>query len=192
MSLDESLAPARKRDAGATRAAILQAATQRFALEGFEGVGLREIAAEAGVDAALISRYFGGKDELFSEVLREASDPSDMFEGDPSTFGARIADMLVNDPQDQTELCCLLIMLRSHSTPRAADAIAQCSQERFYGPFADWLGGANAAARARLAGNIIMGVAVARLLTPDMGLSKAQRAVFCQGLAGTLQQIVDG
>lgn len=50
----------------ATRAAILQAARQCFAASGFDRATVRAIAAEAGVDAALVIRYFGSKAELFS------------------------------------------------------------------------------------------------------------------------------
>ena len=59
----------RKRNAAATRAAMLDAAVCRFARDGYDGASVRDIAADAGVDAALVSRYFGGKEELFNEVL---------------------------------------------------------------------------------------------------------------------------
>ncbi|RYY95332.1 MAG: TetR/AcrR family transcriptional regulator, partial [Alphaproteobacteria bacterium] len=55
---------ARKRNAITTRAALLAAATGRFMREGYDSVSLREIASDAGVDVSLVSRYFGGKDEL--------------------------------------------------------------------------------------------------------------------------------
>ena len=45
--------PRRRRDAAATREAILEAATRRFATQGYGGAGVREIAADAGVTAAL-------------------------------------------------------------------------------------------------------------------------------------------
>lgn len=190
MSLGENFERPRKRDAVATKAAILHAATQRFAREGYEGVGLREIAADAGVDAALISRYFGGKEELFSEVLSGAPDPSELFEGDPSNFGVRVADMLVNDPQDDDKLDCFLIMLKSASSPKASEAIRKSSQDRFYGPFTEWIGGDNAGIRARVAGSIIMGVALSRALAPDFDLSANDREMFCDRLAGLLQQAI--
>ena len=63
----------RKRDAAATREAILEAATRRFATQGYERAGVREIAADAGVTAALVNRYFGSKEELFAEVIGTAS-----------------------------------------------------------------------------------------------------------------------
>jgi AcrR family transcriptional regulator len=61
---------ARKRDAGATRQALLQAANELFGLKGYDHTSLREIGERAGVDAALIARYFGGKVQLYSAALR--------------------------------------------------------------------------------------------------------------------------
>lgn len=51
------------------RAAILDSAEQLFAAHGFYGVTTRQVAAEAGVDAALIHYYFGTKRELFDAVF---------------------------------------------------------------------------------------------------------------------------
>lgn len=52
-----------------TRAALLDAAESLFAETGFHAVTVREIARKAGADAALVTYYFGGKRELFDEVL---------------------------------------------------------------------------------------------------------------------------
>ena len=49
----------RPRDAGRTRKAILRAARELFARASYENVQTRQIAALAGVDAALLNRYFG-------------------------------------------------------------------------------------------------------------------------------------
>jgi AcrR family transcriptional regulator len=52
---------------------ILDAAEGLFARHGFYGVTTRQVAAEAGVDTALIHYYFGAKRELFDAVfLRRA------------------------------------------------------------------------------------------------------------------------
>jgi AcrR family transcriptional regulator len=48
-----------------TRAAILNAAQKLFAEHGHERTTVRDIAAKASVDPALVIRYFGSKDELF-------------------------------------------------------------------------------------------------------------------------------
>ena len=51
------------------RKAILDAAEQLFAAHGFYGVTTRQVAAEAGVDTALIHYYFGAKRDLFDAVF---------------------------------------------------------------------------------------------------------------------------
>lgn len=48
-----------------TRAAILAAARARFAADGYEKATIRAIAADAGIDASMVIRYYGSKAELF-------------------------------------------------------------------------------------------------------------------------------
>ena len=55
-----------------TSAAISRAALQRFAAQGFEATSLREIANDAGVDVALISYRFGGKQGLWKDIVSQA------------------------------------------------------------------------------------------------------------------------
>src|SRR4051794_29036776 len=64
-----AIIPVRRRNAGATRQAILASARTAFARAGYDGVGVREIAHGAGVTAMLVNRYFGSKEQLFAEVL---------------------------------------------------------------------------------------------------------------------------
>ena len=56
-----------------TRERILSAALHRFSNRSYEQTGLRDIAADAGVDVANVHRSFGSKQQLFAEVLRKAS-----------------------------------------------------------------------------------------------------------------------
>jgi AcrR family transcriptional regulator len=55
----------RGRDAAATRQALLEAAQRLFGQRGFEGTTIRDIGEGAGVDPALIARYFGSKADLY-------------------------------------------------------------------------------------------------------------------------------
>lgn len=54
------------RDSLATKASILAAARDRFASDGYERATIRAIAADARIDPALVMRYFGNKEQLFS------------------------------------------------------------------------------------------------------------------------------
>jgi AcrR family transcriptional regulator len=62
---DEAVRPPRARDAAASKQALLEAAQSLFGQRGFEATTTREIGERAGVDAALIARYFGSKADLY-------------------------------------------------------------------------------------------------------------------------------
>jgi AcrR family transcriptional regulator len=51
-----------------TRATIFASARRLFAVHGYDGTSVRDIAADAGIDPALVIRYFGSKDALFAEA----------------------------------------------------------------------------------------------------------------------------
>jgi AcrR family transcriptional regulator len=59
----------RRRDAGATREALLAAGAALFAERGYEGVPVSAIATRAGVNKAMISYHFGGKRGLYLAIV---------------------------------------------------------------------------------------------------------------------------
>ncbi|MEH0108444.1 TetR family transcriptional regulator [Tersicoccus sp. MR15.9] len=59
-----------------TRGLILAAARRRFAADGFDGATVRAIAADAGVDPAMINHHFGGKEPLFLAAVEAPFDPA--------------------------------------------------------------------------------------------------------------------
>jgi AcrR family transcriptional regulator len=59
----------KSRDAQASRQALFTAAQFLFGQKGFERTTLREIGERAGVDAALVARYFGSKGDLYVAVV---------------------------------------------------------------------------------------------------------------------------
>ncbi|TCO54861.1 TetR/AcrR family transcriptional regulator [Actinocrispum wychmicini] len=82
------------RNAGQTRAAIHRAARTLFGLHGYAATTVRAIAAEAGCNPSLISRYFGGKAALYASVLTERMADYDTPTGDVTT-GQRAREILV-------------------------------------------------------------------------------------------------
>ena len=58
-----------------TRGQILDAARAEFARAGFGGTTIRNVAAAASVDPALVHHYFGSKQELFAAVIDPPADP---------------------------------------------------------------------------------------------------------------------
>jgi AcrR family transcriptional regulator len=76
--------PRRPRNAVVSKQALLNAAQSLFGQRGFEGTTIRDIGESAGVDPALIARYFGSKADLYiAAVVAEVQvdHPSSDFEG---------------------------------------------------------------------------------------------------------------
>ncbi|MDP3405970.1 MAG: TetR family transcriptional regulator [Brevundimonas sp.] len=182
----------RPRNAAATRAAILDAASQRFTAESYEQVGIRDVARDVGVDPALISRYFGSKEELFRAVIDDCGNGRELMEGDRATFGERVAHDLVYGPRKENKLAWLLIMLRSASSPKAAEVVQRASAEGFYQPFTEWMGGEDAVVRVRIAAGLMMGVAVSRDLSGGLNMNPDECERMKARIARLLQDLVDG
>lgn len=66
--------PARgqRRNPVRTQASILTAAREEFCENGFWGARIDEIAARSGSNKRMIYHYFGGKSELYLEVIKDA------------------------------------------------------------------------------------------------------------------------
>lgn len=114
--------PSRRRDAVATREAILESAVRNFARAGYDGVGVREIAGDAGVTAMLVNRYFGSKEQLFAEAV-DVSFATPVFVPDGSHPVAGDAAAALLSRTGEKDLTPFLIMLRSASNARATEIV---------------------------------------------------------------------
>lgn len=182
-----------RRNAAATRAGIFTHARMQFCARGYDHVGLRDIARAAGVDAALVVRYFGSKDALFAEVVAAVVDPSALFAGDRATLGRRLARHLVTPAGGAGgDASPITLMLRSASSPRGAALLRAGLEQRFIRPLAGWLGGRDAMVRAAVVTSHLMGAAVMRALFAPTALTRARADGLVRWLAPALQAAIDG
>jgi AcrR family transcriptional regulator len=182
---------ARKRDADATRAAILAAAKIHFARSGYDGAFLRDIAADAGADAALINRYFGGKDGLFAAALKDSIRPDTISQWDRRNFGRDIAKMMANHAHhDNERMHAFQFLLRAATSPTTAPLLNEAVQNRFLGPIRAWIGGEQAPARARIVASVFIGLLVERLIR-DEPLADNEREAFIERTGELLQSLVE-
>src|SRR5882672_5175028 len=90
------------RDAEATKARLLQAATQEFAAHGIAGARIDRIEAGANANRALIYSYFGSKDQLFDAVMdanvARVLDEVPFRPEDLPGYAGRLFDFLVANP----------------------------------------------------------------------------------------------
>ncbi len=185
--------PTRIRNAAATRASILTAARERFLRDGYDQAGVRAIAAEAGVDPALICRYFGSKEGLFAEVLQSTTgDSADVVAGERAGFGERMARAML-DPSAPCpdRIAFLQLAARSSSSPAASRLVRRHVETQFIAPFSRWLGEAHGAEKAWLAAAVLVGIGVMAGIEQG-ALPAAFTEDAIERLARVLQGIVDG
>ncbi len=116
---DEPDAVVRPRDADGTRQRLLQAARQRFAKDGYAATTVRDIATEAGVNVALINRYFTSKEGLFEACLDRTVKELDDRDTQASTVDQIvkvIIEQMLDAPAADHPLQ-LLLLLRSTGEP---------------------------------------------------------------------------
>jgi AcrR family transcriptional regulator len=169
--------PKRRRDAAATRSAIFEAATRRFAYQGYEHAGVREIAADAGVNAAMVNRYFGSKEGLFTEVVERALDIRYLVDGDRATLAERLARRMVygrEDTADESSIP-LLLMLHSATEPRAAELIRTSLDRNVLRPLAECLEGPDAEVRAAMVVAQCTGFAILNQMLRPRAIVEAQK-----------------
>ena len=182
-------ATARARNAEATRCAILEAARDRFAHDGYDQIGIREIAALAGVDSALISRYFGSKAELFERVL-ETSKKSDLLEGGADGLARRTAEHLVDEGGADKPLDDLLLLLNSAASPVAGDMVRRSINQRYNEPMAAMIGGRDPLLRARLFGSVLMGLIISTKIHGDAFINALPRDAMIARLTRLIEDAI--
>jgi AcrR family transcriptional regulator len=170
-----------------TRGAILAAARRLFAAHGFNGASVRQIAAEAGVDPALVHHYFGTKDGLFRAALEIPIEPAVLLD---EVFAAGV---------EQAPERLVRMFLQVWDDPRTGAAMASFLRTA--------VATEESAAMARqFFGSVVLTAASARLvdLDPDevetrvslvlsqmLGLVLARRIIKAEPLAGLpLEQLV--
>ena len=150
-----------------SRDAVLRAAKQRFAVEGYEKTTLRAIAKDAHVDPSMVLYLFGSKAELFRESLRLIIDPdvlvAAMTDGDDD-IGTRMVRTYLGiweNPDTATSMVAMLQSATSNSD--AHDAFRGFMQSYVLTAVSGVLGGGEQARlRAMLAATNLVGTAILR------------------------------
>jgi AcrR family transcriptional regulator len=180
----------RPRNANATRASILSASRSLFAQSGYDGISLRDIANRAECNVALVSRYFGGKDELFLEAVAEGFNLSDIANIDRQHFGENLAHYILSKRQ-RGALEPLQALLRSTSNQTATTLMQNILETQFIVPLANWLGGENAKLRAATIAAIIIGIATTRDVLESPSLLKPSLEKSVETIAPLIQALVN-
>lgn len=117
-----------------TRERILKAAILRFSTHSYEETGLRDIAADVGVDMAY-DRSFGSKEELFRAAVKAILQPEAWLVGEASELHMTLAQDILAE-KGANEIRPFDILARSFSSPEASRVFRELIDDGFVKPFA--------------------------------------------------------
>jgi AcrR family transcriptional regulator len=197
MSVSRRKRTGRRPGKSGTREAILRAARSQFGELGYDRATIRSIAAEAGVDPALVLHFFDSKQRLFLEVVELPFDPAaalpTLLAGDRRKVGERLARLFLAALDDEDARSRWTSMLRAAaSEPAAAEMLRELLTKRVFLPLAETLGVEDARLRATLVGSQIVGVVMARHIVRVEPLASLPSDELAQAIAPTLQRYLTG
>ncbi|MFI7606911.1 TetR family transcriptional regulator [Micromonospora sp. NPDC049366] len=181
----------RARRSDATRAAILRAARERFAADGYDRATIRAIAADARIDPSMVMRYYGSKEGLFAAAAEFDLRLPDLADVPPQRLGQVLVRHFLDRWEGDETLAALL---RAASTnPGAAERIRDIFANQLTDAVARF--GTDPASTARRAGLVAsqtLGLAFARYivrLPPVVDMTPDELVAW---LAPTLQRYLTG
>ena len=169
----------RERNASATRADLLAAARRAFSRAPIGRVTLRRIADDAGVDPALVARYFGSKASLFTEAV----DGPDLDDSDLETaLYGRLEDLPAALARhvlhcQGADFDPLVALLHSSGDPTARELLDTYVQDELRAPLAARLRASGtprkeATARAHHTAALLVGATFTHCVVSDTPLSE--------------------
>jgi AcrR family transcriptional regulator len=177
-----------------TRVAILAAARARFAAHGYDRTRIRDVAADAAVDAALVHYFFKTKDGLFVAAMELPFRPADVIapvlaEG-VEGLGERMVRRLLtvwDEPANRAALLAIVAGASAH--PGAALALREFVLRQIIGRLATALGGDRL--RASLVASQVVGLLALRYIARVEPLASLDHEEIVPLVAPTLQRYID-
>ena len=178
----------RPRNASQTRADILAAARRRFGAEGYERTTLRAVAADVGVDAALVIRYFGSKQDLFAAAADFTIELPDLSNVDPDEVADILLPRFFAVWEDET----FVALLRAAMTSQvAADALRRVFAEQV-APKLITATPDNPIQRIGVMGAFVIGLATTRYVLVNPPIANLSRAELSRWAAPVIRQLLVG
>ena len=182
--------PLRKGDR--TKAAILDAAREVFHRRGYAGASVRAIAAAAGIDPALVIRYFGSKQALFAAAVHVDLAMPDLAAVTPSDRGRVLVEHFVRLWEGGPGNDVLVMLLRSAAThDDAAARMREVFRTQVVAAIDQVTEESTAARRAGLISSQLLGVALARYVLRLPPLMEPTPAQLVADLAPTIQRYLE-
>jgi AcrR family transcriptional regulator len=180
-----------------TREAIIASARRLFAERGFESASMRAIAADAGVDAALITHFFGSKSNLLGVAIDWPFDPDRelprILSAGPDRVGEGLVALFIRTWDREGSRNPVITLLRAATTePSAAELLADFMRTRLFGPLLAELGSDQPEIRTNLVAAQLGGLGLARYILRFEPLASAKPRDVIRWTAPTIQRYLTG
>ena len=176
-----------------TRAAILQAAQELFATQGYERTTVRDVAARAAIDPAMVMRYFGSKEGLVARATAFDLQLPDLTQVARARIGESLVGHFVEIWEGSRSNGSLISLLRAAaSSDDAANAIRTIFGGQVVPMLARVVPPMELPMRAGLVATQIMGLAVTRYILKVPPVVAMDRAQLVKLLGPTMQRYVVG
>ncbi|WP_045745614.1 MULTISPECIES: TetR family transcriptional regulator [Actinoplanes] len=174
-----------RRTGEATREEIRVAATRLFRERGFARTSVRDIAAQAAINPALVIRHFGTKELLFLETMHLSIDDEPLLDVPLERFGERFVEVLLADDDIRG---VYLALVRGSNEEQIKSRLQQIHERTFVGPVRARLTGPDADLRARLAASVVGGLLYALWVVGDEPLLATDPGELVKRYGALLQQ----
>lgn len=175
-----------------TKAAIAEAAQQLFAAQGYDRTTIREVAAAAEIDPALVMRYFGSKEELFGSVAEPDLRLPDLTNVDHRDIGESLVRHFLELWEGEDSGGGMPVLLRSAaSNDAAAERLKQMFVKQVMPAIAAGGASETAALRAGLVSSQLLGLAMTRYIFKLPPVVAMDHATIVRQVGATVQRYID-
>jgi AcrR family transcriptional regulator len=180
-----------------TREEILEAARRQFAKHGYDAATIRGIAADAGVDPALVHHFYGTKEKLFVSAMHFPVVPSEVLPkvlaAAPDRVGhAAVRTILELWESPETKAQAVALLRSAVTNERAAAMLRQFVTSAILGSIAMVAQREDAEFRASLVASQIVGLGIARYVIGLEPLVAATTDELVAAIGPTLQRYLTG
>jgi AcrR family transcriptional regulator len=162
--------------AGDSQEAILKAARALFAKRGFRSTTLRAVASRARVDLALVSYFFGSKEELFAKVIELpviAGQLEEVLRDRRAGLGERVARFYLEHVFRERREVISAMLRTALGDPEDVPTLRNLIRDTLLRGASRALGGTSAKLRAELVGAQLTGLFISRHLVRVEPLASA-------------------
>lgn len=180
-----------------TKAALLAAAREVFTELGYDHATVRAIAARAGVDAAMVNHWFGGKRNLFVEAVLQvpfnpAEQLAELMAGDVGDLGERVVRRFLTtwDSSGGGQFAAIMRSVTGHE--QGIRMLREFMVTHIFGELVKAIGGDRPALRANLVGTQLMGLGVIRYVVRFEPLASTDAEILIRAVAPGVQRYLTG